>query len=226
MSQLLASRTSPWLASLKGLIFPSACLICNQSMSLSAVDLVCLRCGDGLKSSRFTAPGDTSPDDLDDLFALYQFGSAARRLIHRIKLNPDPRAGRWLESEMVRLAIERMGRFDLIVPVPSHRRAGLLALGSESSGVWADALSSRLRIPTVKALTRVRTVAKQTSLRRDLRLTASESSLSVRVDKLKNCRSVLLADDVLTTGATARSCARLLKRRGIQRVAVAVIARG
>lgn len=226
MSQLLASRTSPWLASFKGLIFPSACLICNQSMSLSAVDVVCRGCNDGLRPSRYTAPGDTSPEDLDDLFALYQYGSAARRLIHRIKLNPDPRAGRWLEPEIARLPLERMSRFDLIVPVPSHRRAGLLALGHESSGVWVDALSSRLRIPSAKALTRIRTVAKQTSLRRDLRLTASESSLSVRSRDLKNCRSVLLADDVLTTGATARGCARLLKRHGVEHVAIAVIARG
>ena len=38
-------------------------------------------------------------------------------------------------------------------------------------------------------------------------------------------REVLLVDDILTTGATARECAKVLKRAGAARVFVATLAR-
>lgn len=226
MSPLSASALRPWFHSFRGVFFPPACLICDNAMSLSAAETVCPGCREGLRPARPTAPADLCPRDLDDIFALYSYGSGARRMIHRIKLTADPRAGRWLSAELVLRAPAAPGGFDLIIPIPSHRKAGPLMSASGPANLWAAALSERLRVPAAAALLRSRTVPKQTSLRRDRRLAASEGSLALRTDALKGCRSVLLADDVLTTGATARACARLLKRHGVARVAAAVIARG
>ncbi len=226
MPQLLTLRTRPWLASIKGLFFPPVCLVCNASMGLSAEEGACLECRTALKPARGTAPCDVSPEDIDHLFALYQYNAPARRLIHRIKLTGDPRAGRWLRSELERTNALDGKTFDLILPVPSHRKTAPFGSSPQASGLWAQTLSDRLRVPVANALVRVRTVAKQTVLRRDQRLASPASSLNVRTGPLKGCRSVLLADDVLTTGATARACARLLKRHGIERVTAAVIARG
>ncbi len=39
-------------------------------------------------------------------------------------------------------------------------------------------------------------------------------------------RTLLLVDDVMTTGATVRQCARALKEGGVARVYVATVARG
>ncbi len=226
MPQLLTLRTRPWLASIKGLFFPPVCLVCNASMGLSAEEGACPECRTSLKPARGTAACDVSAEDIDSLFALYQFNGAARRLIHRIKLTGDARAERWLGSELERTGALGGQTFDLILPVPSHRKTGPFGSGPRASSLWAQALSERLRAPIADALVRVRTVAKQTVLRRDQRLASPASSLNVRTGPLKGCRSVLLADDVLTTGATARACARLLKLHGVERVTAAVIARG
>jgi competence protein ComFC len=227
MPQLLTLRTRPWLASLKGLFFPPVCLICNASMGLSAEEGACSRCGTALKPARATSPCDVSPEDIDGLFALYQYNGAARRLIHRIKLTGDPRAERWLGSELKRRDVLAGQSFDLILSVPSHRKTPSFGSAPRtSSDLWAQALGEGLGVPIAHALVRVRTVSKQTTLHRDQRLASPASSLSVRTGLLKGCRSALLADDVLTTGATARACARLLKRHGVERVTAAVIARG
>jgi len=226
MPQILTLRTRPWLASIKGLFFPPVCLVCNASMGLSAEEAACLRCRTALEPARGTTSCDISPEDIDGLFALYRYNAPARRLVHRIKLTADPRAERWLRSELERTNALSMEKFDLILPVPSHRKTAPFGSAPQASGLWAQALSERLRAPVSGALVRMRTVAKQTVLRRDQRLASPAASLGVRASALKGCRSVLLADDVLTTGATVRACARLLKRNGVERVTAAVIARG
>lgn len=232
MSMTLAARSDRWLMPLKGLFFPPVCLLCNRSMELSARDAVCLLCRPGLPPS---AGGDAAvvSAPLNGLFALYRYGRGARRLVHRIKLTGDPRAGQWLTAELRRLPETSEGAknlcagFDAVVPVPSHRRASLLAApGGGAAGLWADALASFLKIPVRDALRRTQTVPKQTSLNRVRRMAASASTLETRKGLLQNCRSVLLADDVCTTGATGRACAEALKAAGVGRVTLAVIARG
>lgn len=226
MPQPLTLSIAPWTATLRGIFFPPVCLICDRSMGLSTLETVCGGCADALKPGRASAPEEASARELDDIHALYHYGSAARRLIHRIKLTRDPRAGRWLASELERRPAFGAARYDLIVPVPSHRKSSWFGSAAEPGRLWADALSARFGVPVAEGLRRSRTVAKQTALRRDSRLAASANSLVARGAAIGGCRSVLLTDDVLTTGATARACAGLLKSRGVERVAVAVIARG
>jgi predicted amidophosphoribosyltransferase len=174
---------------------------------------------------------------LDGAYFLYSYGRAAKKLVHRIKITGDPRAGVWIRSEIAWLRSARLtnfepldasdpDRFDAIVPVPSHHRSSLLNPDSCSASLWAHELAAAYGVPVRRALRRTRTVPKQTSLDRAHRLTASENSLAVRGAALAGCRSVLLADDVMTTGATARACARALKAHGVRRVALAAIAKG
>lgn len=225
MSSTLVSRTGPWLDSLKGLFFPPTCLLCYRFMGLSASETVCPKCRPQLRLENNGEAADEAP--LDAVFFLYRYGRGARRLVHRIKMTGDPRAGVWLDSELRRSLFPTPSEpYDAVVPVPSHRRQSVFSSGSGGADLWPEALGNFLRIPVRTALRRSRTVPKQTSLTRDRRLTSSESSLAVRAALLGGLRSVLLADDVMTTGATARACARLLKKSGVARVGLAVIARG
>lgn len=52
-----------------------------------------------------------------------------------------------------------------------------------------------------------------------------EGLFAVRADAALHGRSLLLVDDVMTTGATASECARVLRRAGAKVVHVAVLAR-
>ena len=256
MSATPVLNPRPWLVSLKGLLFPPACLLCNCSMGLSEEAAVCARCRPHLPLRNqpacplcgefFERDGSCGgcanyPNGIggeknlageknqgrDGLFFLYRYGRSARRLVHRMKITADPRAGVWLGSELRRLTQPPSGPFDAVIPVPSHRRQ---LLGSPANngaaGLWADALGSFFQIPVRSALVRSKTVPKQTTLDRSRRLMASESSLAVREPLLKGCRSVILADDVMTTGATANACTRALKTAGVDRVTLAAVGRG
>ena len=114
---------------------------------------------------------------------------------------------------------------DVIVPVPLHwwRR---WRRGHNQSAALARGLASVLGLPVSFCLRRTRNTPKQTqqvaSARRDNVRGAFRARRGLR---LKG-RSVLLVDDVLTTGSTASEAARALRDAGASRVIVAALARG
>lgn len=115
---------------------------------------------------------------------------------------------------------------DLVIPVPHHwwdRATG----GQQPPVTIGSVLARRLSIPlTTHILAKRRRTTAQSSLsptrrRRNLR-GAFGMTGSARLDGL----SVLLTDDILTTGTTADRAADVLRKAGAQRVLVAVLARG
>ncbi len=118
------------------------------------------------------------------------------------------------------------GVWDRIVPVPMHwwRR---LRRGVHPARVLAEALSQRLAIPVATSLLQCRRpVRKQGTLspverQRNVR-DAFRTSAAYDIKQ----QSILLVDDVMTTGATASEAARMLRRAGARAVTVAVVARG
>jgi ComF family protein len=129
--------------------------------------------------------------------------------------------GRWMQ----RAGAELLADADLLVPVPLHwtrlftrrfNQSALLAQAIRTSGgpqVGADWLVRRRRTPsqgTMGPLARARNVRGAFALRNGRSVTG---------------KRVVLIDDVLTTGATAEECARVLRRAGAAYVGVLVLAR-
>jgi len=116
-------------------------------------------------------------------------------------------------------------RFDLVACVPSFW-ARRLRRGTNSAAVLAQVLARRLRVPAgLDLLVCRRNIEKQSQL------SLAERQRNVRGAYRKSWgydirgASLLLVDDVMTSGATAHEIARVLRGAGAQRVAVAVAAR-
>ena len=76
-----------------------------------------------------------------------------------------------------------------------------------------------------KIVRRVKATAPQAGLSNSKRRLNMQGAFAVRKGAdIKGLR-ILLIDDVLTTGATASACAKVLKRAGAKHVAVAAVAR-
>jgi len=124
------------------------------------------------------------------------------------------------------------GEIDWIMPVPLHPRK-LRRRGFNQSQLlmaeWPKYLSGKNREYRVAigydTLRRVRWTAPQTGLGRRERKENIKDAFSLDdKSRIRGC-SILLIDDVFTTGATARECTRVLKRGGVKRVDILTLAR-
>lgn len=113
---------------------------------------------------------------------------------------------------------------DCVIPVPLHTRR-LVWRGFNQSLEIANALGRSLKVPVEKtALKRVRHTPPQTRLGMRQRRENIKGAFQANRDRITG-RTVLLVDDVYTTGATIRECARILRRAGAAGVDVLVLAR-
>ncbi len=153
--------------------------------------------------------------------ALYEGPAAAA--IKRLKFNRQmaylPLLQSWLKlcpwGDLVREA-------DLVAPVPLHPRR-LRARGFNQAWLLARAFPET---PAARGLLRrVRHTVPQVGLNPQERRDNVKGAFAVTDASLAKGRSVLLVDDLYTTGATVRECARVLRRAGASRVEVLTVAR-
>ncbi len=113
---------------------------------------------------------------------------------------------------------------DVIVAVPIHRYR-LFKRTYNQSAVLARLLSARIKKPFLAGvLYRIRPTKSQGHLSPTKRKRNVANAFRVKSNKHLKGRSVLLIDDVFTTGATANECAKALKRAGAKNVFVLTIA--
>jgi ComF family protein len=112
----------------------------------------------------------------------------------------------------------------LVVPVPLHWRRRWRR-GYNQAAALARALASGLQNPsTERWLRRVRATPFQTDVAPSARRANVRGAFRAAVDPNLKGQTVLLVDDVLTTGGTAHEAARVLRAAGAARVVVAVLA--
>jgi ComF family protein len=127
----------------------------------------------------------------------------AERLATRLLANPRCRA--LLDSA------------DVVIGVPLHPERAR-ERGFNQADLLARALGKRISIPVSSALARTRKTQPQSELGARARRRNVLDAFAVRADSdLKNA-TVVLIDDVTTTGATLRECASALLACGVREV--------
>jgi ComF family protein len=140
--------------------------------------------------------------------------------------------GAWLADVLAGELLSRRGDdlraagCEVIVPVPLHW-AKLWDRKFNQAELLAVCLGRGLRLKVRPALRRVQRTPALAGLGRVERAEALAQAFAMRGRGVSSVlgRSVLLVDDILTTGATASSASRALKAAGATRVVLAVVAR-
>lgn len=226
------------------LVLPPVCVVCRAPTGshglvcgscFAGIDFIapplCTRLGVPLPYDTgepyLSAAAIATPPVYDRARAVARYAQTMRDLIQSFKYR-DRQDGLALFSRwLARAGSELLADADLLVPVPLYRsrlwsrrfnQSALLARGLERlTGLRADCF----------VLRRTRRTASQVGLSAAQRKRNVAGAFKVSPSRahVVDGKSIVLVDDVITTGATVEACARVLKRAGAARVDVLALAR-
>jgi ComF family protein len=159
--------------------------------------------------------------------AALRYDAQAARLLLPFKYADRPELADAMAAMMARAGAELLARAEVLVPVPLHRRR-LFTRRYNQASLLAVALARRAGRPVCRdALCRTRATAALGHLGASARAAALAGAFAVRPHRAGDVRGrrVLLIDDVLTSGATARACTHVLLVAGAAAVDVLAVAR-
>jgi ComF family protein len=228
------------------IVFPPACLCCRQSTETEGA--LCSACWAQVRfierpyCNRLGTPfaADLGSDELLSPEAVrdppvYARARAVahfddgpvRQLVHRLKYYDRMELAKPLGNWMARAGRELLEEAELLVPVPLHR-ARLTARRYNQANALAQAISARCGVPADPfVLTRVKPTPPQVGLSRSQRALNLQGAFQIAEGMAARIegRTIVLIDDVMTSGATANAASRALLRAGAKRVDVLVFAR-
>ncbi len=183
------------------LVFPQVCPVCERA---SLNGLTHYKC-----STRYS---------LDGLFSIYKYEGEVRMALSKAKFKPYVFS---LYEELLNNNIVYPKWLEgILVPVPLHF-IKLRVRGFNQ----AEIIASKLKLPVVtNLLTRTSFTKPQKKLKMKERLTNIAKAFKVNNYSNKNM-TVILVDDIWTTGATLRVCGKLLKESGFQKVYAVTLAK-
>ncbi len=231
----------------QALFFPQACVLCHEwvlnpdwsplcrrcFLSLEPLEQhICYWCGIPLPGNVLAIYGTCSqcrtlgkPFNFARAYGNYQ--GKLRSLIHKFKFGHHQRLSHPLAA-LLQNCYERSGldlEPDWIVPVPPHVRRRK-ERGFDQTLILSRALSQRLKIPVFNGLYRVKSTVPQPGLnlqerRKNLRHAFRLSQASRLSDQ-----TIVLVDDVMTTGTTISEICRLIRiETRIRTILVLTVAR-
>ena len=170
----------------------------------------------------FCSACTTSIEPHPGVGAAFEYGGAVAEAIRRFKYEGRSELGVPLGLALAEAAKVFVGNVELVVPVPLHWRRRRQR-GYDQAALLSGPVGRALAVPVgYRALLRIRDTPRQAELSAAARAANVEGAFRSR--RALDARTVLLVDDVRTTGATLGSAEGALKRAGVTQVRSLVLA--
>ncbi len=229
-----------WIEAIKQLLFPRRCPVCDDVVVPSG-EKICLKCMEKLKpiaapwcmicGKGLRAQGELCSECQKGRVhayrrarALYDYQSVAPS-IYRFKYGGRREYKDYFGEEMARCLGEfiRQVRPDGLIPIPLHAKR-IKKRGYNQAEELARALGERLNLPIYdKILFRVKNTAPLKEQNYKERQNNLKKAFLVRQNDVK-LNTIILIDDIYTTGSTADEAALALREGGIPNVYVVTLA--
>ncbi len=227
MKQELFSQAPSLPEKLIRLVFPAKCMVCEELLFENTPLYICPSCEKSLPRFGRGFVKNTEVQLVDKIFAGFYYKDGIEAAIHTMKFNNHPRLtktmAKLLWKELIRE--ESVPQFDSIIPIPMYSKKKRQR-GYNQTELIANQLSllSKVEMRT-DLLIKNRQTKSQSKLKRQERLDNLKGAFSLGKDiEYLEGKNILLVDDVVTTGTTLNTCAKILREQGICSIYAIVIA--
>ena len=203
------------------LLFPPKCILCNRVLSKEETDL----CKECRKNQPLYGKHKIKLSFLAQWTGLWYYKENVRSSILRYKFSGrrsyGTAYGRLLAMKLLE---ENWDDLDVLtwVPISQHRKR---VRGYDQVEVFARVLAEELGLELVPILKKVRNTKPQSTMGDAAHRRANILGAYTVTDPSLICgKRILLLDDIITTGATASECARVLLTAGAKEVKLATLA--
>ena len=224
------------------LFFPPRCIYCGEFLALGDRPFICRRCNDLIpamqvrcgKCGGVLTYNAGKPECLsckaagryfDGVFAAADYSDKVRSAILKYKFSQQTYMAKSL-CHFTSDGIKKLGiKADVVLSVPPDptRRT---KRGFDATGIIAKTISSDIKVPYKSNwIKKIKSTPAQSRLTKAERLKNIKGAFKLTSRAKVNGLSILLVDDVFTTGATASEIAKVLKKNGAKYVFVATLAK-
>lgn len=217
------SKVFDWLIDL---IFPNRCPFCSEIIPWDKK--LCSKCESSVKKIYFcpkcgqhecVCKGSTLC--YDSCAVVYPYSGKVRIGVLRLKYRQGFETARFIVPQLAELLRECEGDIVTAVPMTKKRRR---ETGYNQAEYIAKLLAKELKLPCdLKLIGKSGDAKTQHSLTAKERRIAAESSYYAKSNRRIEGKTVILCDDIITTGSTLSECARVLKEMGAEKVRCAVL---
>lgn len=226
-------------------LFPSngSCVFCNRILLFEPNPFcydcagkihwigqqVCEKCGkeEFLGSTGLCNDCTYNAHEYDQGMALFTYVREGKRIIQEIKYHGNKKLAKWLGVKLSkRLSEMDWQGIDMILPIPLHPNR-LKERGFNQSLEIAKGMVASMDIPLIdNLLIRVKDTPHQTDLSKVERQRNIKDAFRIEDETIIQGKTILLVDDVYTTGSTINACAKVLRKAGAKKIYFAVAATG
>lgn len=231
------------IKSLEKIFFPNVCPICGtvigskERICLECVNKVkivkepkCQKCGKQLLTDEKLFCGDC--DDTKHVFdrgiCIFEYTEELKKTLYRFKYDNKRCYSDlfgYVGAKKYRSLLKQW-KVERIIPIPMYCKKQQKR-GYNQAESFGHTLAEYTGIPMdEKCLARVRETKPQKGLSKEERHYNLQKAFGVDMEQIQGAASVLLVDDIYTTGSTIDACAKVLKKAGVKKVYFMCVAGG
>ena len=204
------------------------CIVCDAELSqdsrygmckscldkLPKINKACNKCGREIfDDGKYCFDCKEDGFAFDKVYSCLNYEDYVTKLVYNLKYG----GGKYLAKYMARVIADKIKEekisFDILTYVPLNEKRES-ERGFNQAKLIADEAAKELSCASQNLLTRIRNTPYQASLNREERLTNLKDAFEIVDKKLIKGKTILIIDDIFTTGTTLNECSKILKKAG------------
>lgn len=183
----------------------------------------------------FTHPRCRNSLSIDGVFSSLVYGGVVKKLVYQFKYKPyirdlqDTLSDFFYEGLIQKEGFYRILKEEaVLVPIPLYKTK-LKKRGYNQSLLLTAKLGEKFSREVWDGLERIKNTPTQVGLAKEARQENIKDAFAIKkefTEKFKAIKHVLLVDDVVTSGATLKEAAKILKKAGVEKVWGVTLAHG